>query len=177
MMWINLNLNKDPEWLEYVRNMSGANGVLQAYVIHKDYDCSRSVPASWWKHQSNVHGVVMVPMDVPKATIHEYPRTVETIVEHFVPGIIVTESDFEAAEHIDIIQFLGKDKKIFLAALETGVSALLKHFRSSHQRKERKYVFHSPGIVTKAVAHCDDTGTSSADDASPPRAKYLRRYF
>ena len=177
MMWINLNTDRDPDWLEYVSNTRGVEGVLQTYIIRNDPDYSRTDAANWWKFQSNVHGVVMAIMEVPKATIDEYPRTVGPIIEQFIPGITVTEGDFEAAEHIDILKFSGKDKKTVLAAVEIGLYALLQHFRFTQQRKEKNYVFKILGIVTKAVAHCNIVETCSKDEVTSPRAKYPRKYF
>ena len=164
MIWVNLNLERDTKWSEYVRNTSSAGVVLQTYVIHNKYDYRRPESPYWWKHQSNVHGVVIAANDVPKSSIHEYPRTLETVIEYFIPGLIVTEEDFESAEHTDILQFLGKDKKILLEALQTGLHTLLNRFRSSQQRVEARYAIRSLGLVTRVLAVCSEIATASEDD-------------
>ena len=114
MLWINLNSQKTTDWWKYVRMRTtrSAGVAFQTYVIRNQDDYGRTESDRWWALQSNVHGVVIAANDVPKGTIHEYPRTLGTVIEHFIPGLIVAESDFESAEHIDIMQFLGKYKRI-----------------------------------------------------------------
>ena len=164
MIWVNLNLERDTKWSEYVRNTSSAGVVLQTYVIHNKYDYRRPESPYWWKHQSNVHGVVIAANDVPKSSIHEYPRTLETVIEYFIPGLIVTERNFETAKHIDIMQFLGKDKRLFFQALKTGFRCLLQHFRSSKQRTEARWSGRSYGLVATALDQCNEIAEVSEED-------------
>ena len=150
MLWINLNSKKNTDWAKYVRTQRNVDEALQTYIIHSKKDSSDTETDRWWTYQSNVHGVVVAASDIPKGTISAYPRTLQTVVEHFIPGFIVAESDFEAADHIDVMQFLGRDKKIFLQALRIGVHYLLEHFRSAKKRQETRYAGCSYGLVATA---------------------------
>ena len=174
MLWVNLNSEKTTEWRKYLRTTRSADLVFQTYVIHNTKDSRRTESDCWWKYQSNVHGVVIAAIDVPKGTVHSYPQTVvwsmgekepymHTVIEHFIPGLLVAESDFKKAERIDIMHYLGRDKKIFFQALQIGVRHLRKHFSSSKQRTELRYAGRSYDLVAAAFAQCDEVATDAED--------------
>ena len=164
MLLINLNSKKTTDWEKYVRTQRNVEEAFQTYIIHSKKDISETDTDRWWTYQSNVHGVVIAVNEVPKGTIGAYPRTHGTIVEHFIPGLIVTRSDFEVSDHIDILQFLGSDKKIFLQALRIGVYYLRTKFSSAKKRQESRYAGCSYRIVATALAQCEDIATASDDD-------------
>ena len=93
MLWINLNSKKTTDWRKCLRTMRSADLVFQTYVIHNTKDSRRTESDCWWKCQSNVHGVVIATDVVLQCTIHEYPRRLGAVVEHFIPGIEVAETD------------------------------------------------------------------------------------
>ena len=95
-----------------MRTQRSAGEAFQTYIIRNKNDYSRTGSDRWCTYQSNVHGVVVAANDVPTDTIGAYPRTLGTVIEHFIQSLIVAESDFVAAEHIDVMQFLGSDKRI-----------------------------------------------------------------
>ena len=86
-----------------------------------------------------------------------------TVIEHFIPGLFVAESDFPKAERIDIMNFLGSYKKIFFRALLIGVRHLRNHFSSSKQRQELRYAGRSYGLVASATEQCDEVAADSDD--------------
>ena len=74
--------------------------------------CGRTCGSEWAciKHQLVTHIIPSVAKqtivtfrkpvaanEVPKDTIGAYPRTLGTVVEHFIPGLIIAESNFSAA--------------------------------------------------------------------------------
>jgi len=151
---------------------------FQIYIVHKENDPTRTASDHWWKHQSNVHGVVMSVYDIPKDTICMYPRTLEKVVAHFIPGIVIAESDFEAAahcrigcgEHRDAVQYLGNDKRIFLQALALAIRKLFENFRSAKSRQEARYAGWSWNVVAAALAECDEApGHSVTNEAEASR--------
>ena len=164
MLWINLNSKKNTDWAKYVRTQRNVDEAFQTYIIHSKKDSTETDTDRWWTYQSNVHGVVVAVNEVPKGTIGAYPRTLGTVVEHFIPGLIVAQSDFEESDHIDIMQFLGSDKKIFLQALRIGFHYLRKNFRSAKKRQENRYAGCSYHLVATALAQCEGIATASDDD-------------
>ena len=164
MLWINLNSKKNTDWEKYVRTQRNVDEAFQTYIIHSKKDSSETDTDRWWTQQSNVHGVVVTVNEVPKGTIGAYPRTLGTVVEHFIPGLRVAQSDFEASDPIDIMQFLGSDKKIFFQALRIGVYYLRTKFSSAKKRQESRYAGCSYRIVATALAQCEDIATASDDD-------------
>ena len=164
MIWINLNSKKTTDWWKYVRTTRSVGVVFQTYVIHNKNDYGRTESDRWWKCQSNVHGVVIAAKCVAKDSMRKYPRTLGPVIEHFIPGLLIAESDFETAAHIDIMKFLPREKKkLLFQALEIGIQSLRQYFRSSKQRQDLRYAGRSYGIVATALQLCDEVTADSED--------------
>ena len=166
MIWINLTMSTK-EWWKYVytRSTRNAGVVFQTYLIHKQDDCGDTVSERWWTYQSNVHGVVIAAKCVAKDSMRKYPRTLGPVIEHFIPGLSIAESDFESGAHINVMKFLPRDKKkLLFQALEIGIQSLRQYFRSSKQRQDLRYAGHSYGIVATALQLCDEVTADSEDD-------------
>ena len=147
-----------------MRTTRNASVAFQTYIIHNTKDARGSELESWWTRQSNVHGVVIARDVVLQCTIYQYPRRMGSVVEHFIPGIEVAETDFKASQHIDITTFLGNHERLFFEGLLIAVSSLREHFRFSQQRQELRYAGRSFGIAKTALAKCNGTARNLEDD-------------
>ena len=177
LIYVNLNASKrTSDWSMYMRTTRNASVAFQTYIIHNTKDARRSESETWWTRQSNVHGVVIARDVVLQCTIYQYPRRMGSVVEHFIPGIEVAETDFKASQHIDITTFLGKQERIFFKGLVIAVSFLRQHLRGPEQRQELRYAGRSFGIANTALAKCNGTGRNLEDDEDDvKRAKKRRR--
>ena len=111
MVYINLDYRKTDTWWEYVgtqRNICNIEEAFQTYLIHSTTCSHHQSSKDWWKHQSNVHGVVIAVNDVPKDSIGSYPRSLGKVVEQFIPGLLIAEGDFgSSSEQRNILDFSG----------------------------------------------------------------------
>ena len=137
-----------------MRTTRSADVVLQTYVIHNKAGLQRAESDVWWTYQSNVHGVVTAVNDLPKSSIHAYPKIRGAVIELFIPDILVTAADFEEADYLDITQFLGRSKVILLDALEYGFFCLMEYYRSIQQRQDLRYAGRSYGTISVALMQC-----------------------
>ena len=142
--------------------------VLQTYVIHNTAGLRQAESEDWWSYQSNVYGVVTAVNDLPKSSIHTYPKNRGAVIELFVPDVLVTAADFEEADYLDITRFLGRSKEILLAELEHVFSCLMDYYRSKKQRQDLRYAGRSFGIISVALTQCrefsEDSGEHEGDE-------------
>ena len=156
ILWLNLNSKKTTDWLSYVRTTRSMDMVLQTYVIHNKGGLRRAESEVWWSYQSNVCGVVTAVNDLPRESIHSYPKIRGAVIELFIPDILVTAADFEEAEYVDITQFLGRSKGTLLGALERGFYYLRQYYRSTRQRQDLRYAGRSYGTISMALMQCNE---------------------
>ena len=168
MVYINLDYRKTDTWYEYVgtqRNICNIEEAFQTYLIHSTTCSHHQSSEYWWKHQSNVHGVVIAVTDVPKDSISSYPRTLDKVVAQFIPGLLIAEGDFGSdSEKQNILSFSGNGREIFFKALHIGLYFLLKNFHAMRQRQEARYAGRSCERICEALAQCNDDTTIAEDD-------------
>ena len=165
MLYINLDSKKTDTWWKYVRTQRNIEEAFQTYVIHSTTCSHHESSEYWWKHQSNVHGVVIAVNDVPKDSIGSYPRTLGKVVEQFIPGLLIAEGDFgPSSEQRNILSFSGNGREIFFRALHIGLYFLLKNFHAMRQRQEARYAGRSCERICEALAQCNDDNTIAEDD-------------
>ena len=168
MVYINLDYRKTDTWWEYVgtqRNICNIEEAFQTYLIHTTTCNHHESPEYWWKHQSNVYGVVIAVTDVPKDSIRNYPRTLDKVVAQFIPGLQLAEGDFGSdSEKRNILSFSGNGREIFFKALHIGFYFLLKNFHAMKQKQQARYAGRSCQRIYEALAQCNDDTTIAEDD-------------
>ena len=171
MLYINLDYKKTDTWWKYVGTQSNIEEAFQTYLIHSTTCNHHESSEYWWKHQSNVHGVVIAVTAVPKDSIGSYPRTLGKVVAQFIPGLLIAEGHFgSSSEQRNILDFSGNGREIFFKALHIGFYFLLKNFHAMRQKQEARYAGRSCERICEALAQCNDDTTMAEDDEDAERS-------
>ena len=167
MIWMDLNSKRHLDWRTYVAAYPSARDPFQTYLIHSQNINSGVKDEKWWAHQSNVHGVVIAANSLSEEAICSYPRALGTIVEHFIPNLVIAETDVETAEYTsnkDILSFSGNNQRSFLSALHIALECLREALHSARSRKEASHAGSSLGVVLAALQHCHEEATDTAGE-------------
>ena len=171
LVWINLNLEKDKEWEEYIRleHPTIEGSVIQTYLVHSGKQDSRTDPELFFRHQSNVHGIVVASTVLSEQENEKYVKMVGNVAECFLPDIIIVEDDFIdvnvklTKRKLNALSCSSVHKESFFTALEEGLEILREAFNRSHRnKKDAKYFGASQGKVRVALERCGERpeGTS-----------------
>ena len=95
---MDLNCKRHPDWQTYATAYPSARQPFQTYLIHSQNNNRGTGEDRWWAYQSNVLGVVIAENSLSEDVICSYPRALGEIVEHFIPDVVIAETDFETAD-------------------------------------------------------------------------------
>ena len=153
-----------------MQNHPQVDNPFQTYLVHTQKKDITRDPDLWFQHQSNVHGIVVAANVLSEDAIDQYPKMVDSVVEHFIPDLTVVEEDFtevkdkSSKRRLDVLTFSGDNKRSFLSAVQIGLEYLRDAFLVTKCKKEASYVGSSYGAIAAALELCDEEATETAGD-------------